>query len=185
MFIPDPGFEFFASWIRIVCIPDTNFFHPGSRIHIKKFKYINPKKWFLSSWKYDPGCSSRIRIPDPNFLHPGSIFFPSRIRIKEFKYFTPKIVSKLSEIWSGLSSRIRKLTFYPSRIPVPGVKKAPDPGISNTAIRATDSYWTSWQFSKYDRDKLTKIKNNSATSPQNNAPFKKPIRSICCLQTTT
>jgi hypothetical protein len=36
---------------------------------------------FLSSWKYEPGCSSRIRI----------------------------------------------LNFYPSRIPDPGVKKAPDP----------------------------------------------------------
>jgi hypothetical protein len=59
-------------------IPDPNFFHP--RI-IKEFKYFNPKKWFLSSRKYDPDCSFRIRI----------------------------------------------LTFYPSRIPDPGVKKAPDP----------------------------------------------------------
>jgi hypothetical protein len=33
-----------------------------SRIRMKKFKYFNPKKWFLSSMKYDPGCSSRIRI---------------------------------------------------------------------------------------------------------------------------
>ncbi len=41
-----------------------------SRIHIKEF---NPKKWFLSSRKYDPGCS--FRIPDPQFLcipDPGS-----------------------------------------------------------------------------------------------------------------
>jgi hypothetical protein len=49
-------------------IPDPTFFHPGSelfpsRIRIKDFKYFNPKKWFLSSMKYDPGCSSRI--PDP------------------------------------------------------------------------------------------------------------------------
>ncbi len=34
-----------------------------SRIRIKEFKYINPKKWFLSFRKYDPGCSSQI--PDP------------------------------------------------------------------------------------------------------------------------
>ncbi len=55
-------------------------------------------------------------IPDPNF-------FSSRIRIKEFKYFsTQKIVSKLSEICSGL------IIPRPSRIPDPGVKKAPDPG---------------------------------------------------------
>ncbi len=39
-----------------------------SRIRIKEFKYFNPKKWFLSSRKYDPGCSSRIPDPDPYFL---------------------------------------------------------------------------------------------------------------------
>ena len=43
-------------------IPDVYFSHPGSRIRIKEFKYFNPKKLFLSSWKYDTGCSSRIRI---------------------------------------------------------------------------------------------------------------------------
>jgi hypothetical protein len=53
-------------------IPDPNFFHSGSRIRVKEFKYCNPpKKCYLSSQKYDPGCSSRIRIliflpiPDP------------------------------------------------------------------------------------------------------------------------
>jgi hypothetical protein len=68
----------------------------GSGMFVKEFKYFNhknPKKWFLSSRKYDPGCSSRIRM----------------------------------------------LTFYPSRIPDPGVKKAPDPRswirIRNTASR--------------------------------------------------
>jgi hypothetical protein len=60
-----------------IFIPDPNFSHTGSRIRffpsrirIKEFKYFNPKKCFLSSGKYDPGCSSRIRI---------LIFFPSRI----------------------------------------------------------------------------------------------------------
>jgi hypothetical protein len=53
MFIPDPGSEFFT-----FRIPDPIFFHPGSRIRIKEFKYFNPKKWFLSSRKYDLGCSS-------------------------------------------------------------------------------------------------------------------------------
>jgi hypothetical protein len=79
MFIPDPGSDFFPSRI-----PDPNCLHPGSRIRIKEFMYINPKKpkkWFLSSRKYDPGCSSLIRM----------------------------------------------LTFYPSWIRDPGVKKAPDP----------------------------------------------------------
>jgi hypothetical protein len=84
MFIPDPGSDFF---------PSRNCLHPGSRIRIKEFKYFNPKKtekWFLSSRKYDPGCSSRIRI--------------------------------------------RMLTFYPSRIPDPVVKKAPDPGSATLVL---------------------------------------------------
>ncbi len=67
MFIPDPGSDFFS-------IPDPNCLHPGSRIRIKELKYFNPKKpkkWFLSSRKYDPGCSSRHRM---------LTFYPSRIR---------------------------------------------------------------------------------------------------------
>jgi hypothetical protein len=62
-----------ADWVMF--IPDSNFFHPGSkfffhtgsRIRIKEFKYFNPKN-YLSSPKYDPGCSSRNRIPDPDFF---------------------------------------------------------------------------------------------------------------------
>jgi hypothetical protein len=55
-----PGSNFFPSRI-----PNPNFFHPGSAS--KNFcTYFNPKKWFLSSRKYDPDCSSRIRIPDPD-----------------------------------------------------------------------------------------------------------------------
>jgi hypothetical protein len=50
MFIPDPGSDFFTSWI-----PDPNCLHPGSRILIKEFKSIltpkKAKKWFLSSKK--------------------------------------------------------------------------------------------------------------------------------------
>jgi hypothetical protein len=82
MFIPDPGSDFFSSRIPIR-IPDPNCLHPRSRIRIKEFKCLNPKKWFLSSRKYDPGCSSRIPDPDAD--------------------------------------------FYPSPIPDPGVKNAPDP----------------------------------------------------------
>ncbi len=77
MFIPYPGSEFFHPRSRILdpnffhpgaLIPDPNFFirGPGSRIRIKEFRYFNPKKWFLSSQKYDPGFPSRIRIPDPD-----------------------------------------------------------------------------------------------------------------------
>jgi hypothetical protein len=58
--------------------PDPTIFYPGSelspsRIPDKEFKYFNPekaKKWFLSSKKYDRGCSSRIRML--TISHPGS-----------------------------------------------------------------------------------------------------------------
>jgi hypothetical protein len=89
-----PGSDFFPSRI-----PDPNFFHPGFRILIKEFKYFYPKKWFLSSRKYDPGCSSRICIPDsdPDFLpipDPGSRGQKgtgSRIRIRNtgWNYVSP------------------------------------------------------------------------------------------------
>ncbi len=64
-------------------IPDPTFFHTGSRIRTvsiadpgsssKNLSILTPKKqknWFLSSKKYDPGCSSRIRML--TFSHPGS-----------------------------------------------------------------------------------------------------------------
>ncbi len=66
MFIADPGSEFSLSQI-----PD-----PGSKrsriricIRIKEFNYCNPKEWFLSSRKYDLGCSSRFRIPDSDLVY--------------------------------------------------------------------------------------------------------------------
>jgi hypothetical protein len=96
MFIPDPGSDFFPSRI-----PDPNCLHLGSRILIKEFKYFKKrKKRFLSSKKYDPGCSSRIPDPDADFL--------------------------------------------PSRIPDPGVKKAPNPG-SRIRIRNTE-YMYNFEF---------------------------------------
>ncbi len=64
--ISDPNFSHLGSRIRIISIP-----HPGSRIHIKKFKYgISTQKLFRSSQTYDPGCSSRNRILI--FTHPWS-----------------------------------------------------------------------------------------------------------------
>jgi hypothetical protein len=78
-----PGSDFFPSRIQTVSIPD-----PGSES--KNLSILTPKKWFLSSRKYDPGCSSRIPDPDAD--------------------------------------------FYPSRIPDPGVKKAPDPGSGSATL---------------------------------------------------
>ncbi len=64
MFIPDPTFFHPGSRTRTVSIPD-----PGSSS--KNLSILTPqktKKWFLSSKKYDPGCSSRIPDPDADFL---------------------------------------------------------------------------------------------------------------------
>ncbi len=56
-------------------IPDPTFFHPGSELFHpgswipdppQRIQYFNQKKLFISSRKYDSGCSSRIRIPDPD-----------------------------------------------------------------------------------------------------------------------
>jgi hypothetical protein len=68
--VADPGC---LPRIRHFSIPDPNFFHPGSRIHTKEFKYFNPKNCFLISRNYDLVCSSWIPDPDPDFFtHPGS-----------------------------------------------------------------------------------------------------------------
>ncbi len=58
-----------GSRIRLFSIPDPNFFisDPHQRIWLG---YFNPKNCFLRSRKYDPVCSSWIRI---------LIFYPSRI----------------------------------------------------------------------------------------------------------
>jgi len=63
MFTSDSGSEFLYPGSRVKKIPD-----PESRIRIKDFKYFLPNKLFLSSRKYDPGCSSRIPYPDIDFL---------------------------------------------------------------------------------------------------------------------
>jgi hypothetical protein len=88
-------------------IPDPTFYHPGSRIRT-------------------------VSIPDPGSASKNlSILTPKK---KTKKWF---ISSRKYEYDPGCSSRIRMLTFYPSRIPDPGVKKAPDPG-SQIRIRNTD-----------------------------------------------
>jgi hypothetical protein len=58
--------------------------------------------------------SKRFRIPDPY----------QRIQV----FLTQKFVSKLSEIWSGMFILDPDLVFFTSRIPDPGIEKAPDPG---------------------------------------------------------
>jgi hypothetical protein len=60
-----------------------------------------------------------VFIPDPNFLHTGSAS-------KILRILTQNMVSKLSEIWSGLFILDPDPDFLP--VPDPGVKKTPDPG---------------------------------------------------------
>ncbi len=62
-----PGSEFFHPRYKVRKIPD-----PGSGSASTEFKYFNPKNCFSALGKYDPGCSSRIRI---------LTFYPSRTRI--------------------------------------------------------------------------------------------------------
>jgi hypothetical protein len=69
--IPDPTFFHPGSQI-----PDPNCLHPGSESkNLSILTPKKPKKWFLSSRKYDTGCSSLIPDPDADFLpipDPGS-----------------------------------------------------------------------------------------------------------------
>jgi hypothetical protein len=93
MFIPDPESEFFPS--RILGQKDSR-----SRIRFKEFKYFNPKNSFLALGKYDPGCSSRIRILIFYFTHSGSRIQgqkDSGSASNNLSILTQKIVSKLSE----------------------------------------------------------------------------------------
>jgi hypothetical protein len=68
------------------------------------------------------------------------MFIPDQsipICIKEFKYFNPKMVSKDSEIKSGLFIPDPDSDFYPSWISDPEVKKAPDPGSGSATLSVT------------------------------------------------
>ncbi len=81
-------------------------------------------------------------IPDQNF--PSGIQGQKdsgsriRIRIEELKYrtiFNPKIVYKLSEIWSGMLIPDSDLDFLP--VPDPGIqgsKNSPDPGSESATL---------------------------------------------------
>jgi hypothetical protein len=73
-----------------------------------------------------------FNIPDSNFFQSVSRIQAqkdSRIRIpiKNLSILTQKIVSKLSEIWSGMFIPDPNVDFLP--ISDPGVKQAPDPGV--------------------------------------------------------
>jgi hypothetical protein len=50
------------------------------------------------------------------------------------------------------SFRIRILIFYPSRIPDPGVKKAPDPGSGSATLLRTQLIITFWKLVRQKTD---------------------------------
>ncbi len=68
-------------------------------------------------------CGSGSFILDPNFFLPGSW-------IPDPNFFSPGC----RKYDSDSSFRIRILIFYPSRIPDPGIKKAPDLGSESATL---------------------------------------------------
>ncbi len=79
-------------------------------------------------------CGFRMFIPDPTFFHPESEFFPSLICIKEFKYFNPKMVSKLQEIWSRFFNPDPDPDFLPISDPGSRGQKGTGSRIRNTGF---------------------------------------------------
>jgi hypothetical protein len=99
MFIPDTGSDFFPSRI-----PDPNCLHPGSASkNLSILTQKKPTKWFLSSRKYDPGCSSRIpgskrhRIPNP-----GSATLVYFDKVQTYIYFSKIIAEHINEKLGGI-----------------------------------------------------------------------------------
>jgi hypothetical protein len=128
------------------------FSHPYPFLSVLRILDVYPGFEFFPSRIPDRIFS----ILDPNSFRPES---RSRIRVKEFKYFYPKKSFLCTRKYDlACSSRIQILSFYPSRIPDPGVKKAPDPE------SATLSVFTLIYFlNKY---KLPKISPLSASCQQ-------------------
>ncbi len=71
-------------------------------------------------------CGSAMPVSRIRSFHRGSGFFHPRSSSNNLSILTQKIVSKFSEIWSGLFIQDPDHDFLP--IPDPGVKKAPDSG---------------------------------------------------------
>jgi hypothetical protein len=69
----------------------------------------------------------------------------SRFRIKELSIYPKKLVSKLSEIWSGMFIPDPDFDFL--SIPDPGVKKAPD--IGSGTITLQDTSWKSELYEEW------------------------------------
>jgi hypothetical protein len=61
--------------------------------------------------------------------------------MKEFKYLKPQKLFLISQKYvPGYSSRDPDLDFFPSRIPDPGIKKAPDSASGSAALQKTQIF---------------------------------------------
>jgi hypothetical protein len=117
------GLEQCYPWRARMLIPDPIFFIPDPGPMVKKIPDPGSasKTFFLSSQKYDSGCSSRIRIPDPDLdLLPirdpespcGQKGTGSRILIRNTvqynqaaTYYYPRINLLFSETWYDRGGR--------------------------------------------------------------------------------
>ncbi len=100
--------------------------------------FVASEKWYVVKYAVlripDVYSRSRIQIfsiPDQEFFYPGS-----RICIKEFSsILTQKMVSKLSEIWSGLFIPDPDPDFLPILDAGSKGQKAPDPGSGSATLQ--------------------------------------------------
>ncbi len=86
-----------------------------SRIRIKELKYFNPKKSFWAPRKWDPGCSSRIRVLI-FFTHPGSRGQKGTGSGSTtlLRWFMGKLIRSLYRYFVPYLLRIRFFVSYPS-----------------------------------------------------------------------
>jgi hypothetical protein len=87
------------SRIQFSSIPDPNFFHPGSRIRIKEFKYFTQKLFLISKLFIPDPDHDFLPIPDPGvrIRNTGILIFfvqniawPTFAQTSEIQIFTEK-----------------------------------------------------------------------------------------------
>jgi hypothetical protein len=85
-------------------------------------------------YKYDQPYNPPKEMDDKGVLRIRDDYLGSPIRI----FSIPDPHKRIQVFWvvhPGCGFWIRILTFYPSRISYPGVKKAPDPGSGSATLR--------------------------------------------------
>ncbi len=118
-----PGSEFFPS--RIPDPGSKRFPDPGYASASKNLSTFSPKKLFLSSRKYDPGCPSQIRIPDTDleFLpipDPGIKKRHRRIPDPDPQHWSWDVLSRCKNQGHNTSCRQSSRSITPPPPPPPG-----------------------------------------------------------------